>query len=99
MRYIGKDVCVCEGSYYVSEVGQVSTLSFPHIKREKKNTFSFLVYFYHDGVVVAPHVVDGEEDALAVLLLVGLLQVALKKRKNGIYNLTIHGSPTLPGTD
>ncbi len=87
MRYIGKDVCVCEGSYYVSEVGQVSTLSFSHKKGKKKNTFFFWTsFFYHDGVVVAPHVVDGEEDALAVLLLVGLLQVALIKRKNGIYN-------------
>ncbi len=60
---------------------------FPTKKEKRKTRFCFgHPFFYHDGVVVAPHVVDGEEDALAVLLLVGLLQVALIKRKNGIYN-------------
>ena len=30
--------------------------------------------------MVAPHVVDGEEDALVVLVLVGLLKVALEQK-------------------
>ena len=35
---------------------------------------------HHDGPVVAADVVDGEEDALVVFVLVGLLEVALDKK-------------------